>query len=137
MIVECGMLQPLGQHDADLRVALIVGLQSGEDEIETLVRHGRGQRRRGDRGVSAGQRLVLDVDGPVRAARQRFPDDLLHARGSGGAHHHFPAVLLAQPERFLQRVGVGFVQFVAGVLLADPRLRRRSGEAATRGSELA
>ena len=36
MIVECGDAELLGEHDADLREALVVGLQAGEDQIELL-----------------------------------------------------------------------------------------------------
>ena len=123
MIVECGMLQPLGEHHADLRVALIVGLQPGEHEVEALVRHRRGKCGRGERSVSAAERLILDVNRPVRSARERFTDDLLHARRTGGADDDFAVVLLAKTQRLFQRVGVGLVQLVAGILLADPRPR--------------
>ena len=71
--------------------------------------------------VSTAERLVLDVNRPVGSPRERFTDDLLHARRAGRAHDDFPAVLLAKPQRLFQRVGIGLVQLVAGILLADPR----------------
>src|SRR5258708_26757759 len=65
---------------------------------------------------------MLDVDGPLGAARQRLANDRLHAGRSGRADHHFAGVLFPQPQRLLQRVGIGLVHLVAGVLLANPRL---------------
>ncbi len=66
---------------------------------------------------------MLDVDGPIGAARQRLADDRLHAGRSGRADHHFARVLLPQPQRLFERVGIGLVHLVAGVLLANPGLR--------------
>ncbi len=116
-------LKPFGKHHADLCVSLVVGLQSGQHQIETLVAHGRRERGRRDGRVGAGKRVVLDVNRPVRTARERFPDDLLHTRRTGAADHDFPAVLLAQAQRFFQRVRVRLVQLVAGILLTNPRAR--------------
>ena len=121
----------------DLRVALVVGLQAGQDQVELLVRH-RGRQRVGDHErVGGAQRVVLDVDRAVGAARERLADHLLHARRARRADDHLAAVLLAQAQRLLERVGVRLVHLVADVLLADPRLRRRSDAAATRGWALA
>src|SRR6185503_7622284 len=53
-------------------------------------------------------------------ARQRLADDLRRPRRAGRADDHFPAVLLLQPQRLFQRVGVRLVQLEAGVLIADP-----------------
>ena len=66
MIVECGMPQPLGQHHADLRMTLIVGLQSGQHEIEPLVGHGRRQRSRRHRRIRGSR-----VHRPRRESRDR------------------------------------------------------------------
>ncbi len=48
--------ESLGEDDAGLGEALIVGLQAGEDEIELLVAHRRGQRVGDDERISAGER---------------------------------------------------------------------------------
>jgi hypothetical protein len=66
----------LGEHDAHLPEALIVGLQAGEDEVDLLVADGRGERLGNGRGVGRRQRVGLDVDGAIGAARQRLADDL-------------------------------------------------------------
>src|SRR5689334_9022914 len=58
----------------------------------------------------------------VGAARQRFANHLLNARRTGRADDHFPAVLLAEPQRLFERIGVRLVHLVADVLLADPGL---------------
>jgi hypothetical protein len=50
--------QPLGQHDAHLRVPLVVGLQAGEHEIEPLVGHGRGQRRGRHERIGRAERIA-------------------------------------------------------------------------------
>ena len=68
------------------------------------------------------RRIVLDVDGAIGAARERFADDLRHARRPGGTDDHLAAVLLLQPQRLFERVGVRLVHLEAGVLLADPGL---------------
>ena len=83
--------------------------------------------RRGERfgdGVRVGgrQRVGLDVDGAVGAARQRLADHLRGPRRTGRADDDFPAVLLLQPQRLFERVGVRLVQLEAGVLVADPGL---------------
>ncbi len=66
--------------------------------------------------------VILDVDRAIGAARQRLANHLLHARGPGRADHHLAAVLLAQPQALLERVGIGLVHLVGHVLLANPRL---------------
>ena len=58
----------------------------------------------------------------VGAPRQRLANHLLDPRRPGRADDHFPAMLLAEPQRLLQRIGVRLVHLVADVLLADPRL---------------
>jgi hypothetical protein len=114
--------EPLGEDHADLREALIVGLQPGEDEVELLVLHRRRQRIARHERIGARQAIVLDVNGAIGAAGQRLANDLGHARGTGRADDHFTLVLLLQPQRLFERVGVGLVHLEAGVLLANPGL---------------
>jgi len=64
----------------------------------------------------------LDMNRAIGAARERLANHLLDTRRTGAADHHFPAVPLAQSQRFLERVGVRLVHLVADVLLADPGL---------------
>ena len=66
------------------------------------------------------------MNGAIGAARERFADHLRDARRPGRADDDFAAVLLLEPQRLFERVGVRLVQLEAGVLLADPGLRRRS-----------
>jgi hypothetical protein len=114
--------EPLGENHADLREALIVGLQPGEDQIELLVLHRRRQRIARHERIRARQAVVLDVDGAIGAAGQRLANDLGHARRTGRADDHFALMLLFQPQRLFERVGVGLVHLEAGVLLANPGL---------------
>ena len=67
-------------------------------------------------------RIVFDVNRAIGAARQRLANHLRDARRPGRADDHFAAVLLLQPQRFLERVGVGLVHLEAGVLVANPGL---------------
>ena len=116
------MIVELFRHDhADLREPLIVGLQAGEHEIEPLVFHRAGQRRARHERVRARQPIVLDVDGAVGAARERFADYLRDARRPRRAHHHFAAVLLLQPQRLFERIRVRLVHLEAGVGFTNPR----------------
>ena len=84
--------------------------------------------------VGAASAVVLDVDGAVGAARQRLANHLRDARRSGRADDHFAAVLLLQPQRLFERVGVRLVHLEGGVLLADPGLVVVRGGAASRAS---
>ena len=103
-------------------MALIVGLQTREDDVELLFGHGGRQRRRGGHRISGSEGRVFHMQRPIGATGERFANHLLHARGSGRTDDDFAAVLFAQPQPFFQRIGVGLVHFVADVLLADPRL---------------
>ena len=69
------------------------------------------------------QRVRFDVDRAVRAARQRLANHLRRTRRARREDHHFAAVLLLEPQRLFQRVGVRLVQLEAGVLIANPGLR--------------
>ena len=113
----------LGQHDADLPEALIVGLQPGEHEIELLVAD-RGGDRLGDRDC-VGDASASDSTWIARSAPRASASRITCAARAGPAEHdhHFAGVLLLQPQRFLERVGVRLVQLEAGVLIANPGLR--------------
>ena len=123
MIVACDRPSRSARIDAGLREALIVGLQSGQDQVELLVLHRRRQRGCHGKRIGARQAIVFDVNGAIGAARQRLAQHLGHARGSGRADDHFPAVLLLQAQALFERVRVRLVHLVAGVLLADPACR--------------
>ena len=112
--------EPLGQDDAGLREALVVGLQPGQDEVELLVLH-RGRERVGDdERVGARQAVVLDVNGAVGAAGQRFAQHLRDARRPAEQTTTSPPCFSFSRSALFERVGVGLVHLVAGVLLADP-----------------
>ncbi len=122
MIVACGMPELLGKDDADLAEALVVGLQAGEHQVELLVANRVRQRIGDDERVGCRQRVGLDVDGAIGATGERFAQHLRGPSRAGRHDHHFPAVLLLQPQRLFERVGVRLVQFEAGVLVTDPGL---------------
>ena len=71
---------------------------------------------------AAAKRVVFDVNRAVGAARQRLANHLLHPRRPCRADDHLAAVLLAQAQRLLERIGVRLVHLVADVLFADPGL---------------
>ena len=110
----------LGEHHAHLRKALVVGLQAREDEVDFFRSQTCGQRRRCREGIRGGQVLAVHMNGAVGAARERFAQDLRHARGAGRNHDHFPAVLLAQPQGFFQGVSVWLVELPARFTIANP-----------------
>src|SRR5207249_956004 len=87
---------------------------------EALVLHRTGQRFGHNERVGAAQPVVFDMNRAVGPARQRFADDLGHARRASRADDDFAGVLFLEAERFFERVSVRLVQFVAGVLLANP-----------------
>ena len=82
-----------------------------------------GQRLADDRRIGAGQRVALDVDGAIGAARQRFAQRLGTRAGPAEQTMTSPAVLLLEAQGFFERVGVGLVQLEAGVPIANPRPR--------------
>ena len=103
-------------------MALVIGLQPGEHQIEVLVLHRRGQSLGDDKRVRSAKRIVLDVNRAVGAAGERLADDRLHAGGAGRADDNLAAVFLPKPQRLFERVGIGLVHLVADVLFANPRL---------------
>ena len=97
-------------------------------------------RRREDvgdrRGVRRPERVVLDVDRAVGAARQRLLDHLRDARRPRRADDDFAAVRLAKAQPLFERVGVGLVQLPGRVLLADVRLVVREPRLPLAGRDL-
>ena len=116
--------EPLGEDDADLAEALIVGLQAGEDEIELLVLHRRGERV-GDARTRRPLASASSSTWIARSAPRASASRITCATRAGPAEHDhdFAAVLLLEPQRLFERVGVRLVHLEAGVLIADPGLR--------------
>ena len=100
-------------------VAIVVGLQAGEDEVEFLVFDSGGEGAGGVEGVEADKGIVLEVDGAVGAFGQRFPQDLTGASRAGGDHDHFAGMLFFLAQGLFESVGVGFIDLV-GKIFADP-----------------
>ena len=113
--------EPLGEDDTDLAEALVVGLEPGQHEVELFVRHRRGKRVSDDERIGGGQRIRLDVDGAIGAARQRLANHLADAGGAGRADDDLPTVLLLEPQRLFERIGIRLVELEAGVAVANPR----------------
>ena len=112
-----------GEDDADLGEPLIVGLQTGEHDVELVAFHRGGQRVGGHEGIGAREAFVVDMDGAVGAARERFADDLRHPRRACRADHDLAAMLLLQAQGLFERIGVRFVHFESRILLANPGFR--------------
>src|SRR5918992_2890496 len=114
--------ETLGKHDTGSRMPLIVGLETGQDQIELLRGHRPGQRIANRERISGAETVILDVQRPIGAARERFANDLLNACRAGGTDDHFATMLLTETQRLFERICVGLVHFIADVLLANPRL---------------
>ena len=111
--------QKFGQHDAGLRVAVVVRLQAGKDEVKLFVFDGGSEGAGGVGGVQSDEGIVFQVDGAIRALGQGFTQHLLGARRTGGDDDHFPAVLFFLAQGFFEREGVGLIDLV-GDVFADP-----------------
>ena len=113
----------LGEDDADLAEALVVGLQPGEHEIELLGLHRRGERVRDATRVGGRQRVGLDVNRRGRR-RGRAPRGSPAPRAPARREQTTtsPPCFSFEAQRLFERVGVGLVQLEAGVLVADPGL---------------
>ena len=111
--------QQLRQDHARLRVSIIVGLQSGKDQIELLVFDRRREGLRGVEGIQSDEVVVLEMNRAVRALGQRFAQHLLRPRRAGGDDHNLAFMLFPLAQRFFQRVRVRLVDLVRNVL-ADP-----------------
>ena len=109
-----------GQQHAGLREAVIVGLQSGEDEVELLVLDGSGQHLGKVQRIEGDEPVILQVNGSVSTFGQGFAQHLLRARRSGGDDHDFAAMLLALAQCFFQCIGIRLVDFI-GHVVANPR----------------
>ena len=72
---------------------------------------------------AAPRRVVLDVNRAIGAARQRLANHLSARARARPSRRRLRRLLLPQPQRLLERVGVGLVHLVADVLLANPGLR--------------
>ena len=69
--------QKLRQDDAGLRVSVVVGLQTGKDQVELLVFDGGGESLRGVERIKPDESVVLEVNGAVRALGESFAQNLL------------------------------------------------------------
>ena len=122
MIVECGM------PSRSARMTPVCACPWSSDCRPVSTRsnfssgHGAASASATTKASAAAERVVFDVQRAIGAARQRLANDLLHARRAGRADDDLATVLLAKPQRLLERVGVRLVHLVADVLLADPGL---------------
>ena len=99
---------------------IIVGLQSGEDEVEAFVLDGRREGLSGVEGVERDEAVALEMNGAVGSLGQRLAQHLLRARRAAGDDHHLATVLFFLAQRLFQGVGVGLIHFV-GNIFANPR----------------
>ena len=111
--------QQFRQDNAGLRVAVIVGLQAGEDQIEFFILDGRREGLRGIKGIESDEGIVFEVDGAVRALGQGFAQHLLRTRRAGSDDHHFSSMFFSLAQRFFEGESVGLVHFIRDVF-ADP-----------------
>ncbi len=111
--------QEFGEDHSSLRIAVIVRLQAGKDEIELLVLDGGGDGLGRVEGVEADELVVFEVDGAIRALGQRLAQHLLGARRAARDHDYFSLMLFPLAQGFFERVGIGLIDFI-GNIFADP-----------------
>ena len=112
--------QQLREQHARLAEALIVALQSGQDEVRLFALDGRRQRFGRAQRIERVRLVVGDVNAAVGALGQRFLDRLLHALRAHRHRDHFAAVLFLQAQGFLERETVRLVHLKSDVGFADP-----------------
>ena len=75
--------EALGKDRAELAMALVVRLQTGEHQVEGFALHGLGDGDRAGPRIGGAERVVLHVDGTVGAAGEGLANHLLHAGRTG------------------------------------------------------
>jgi hypothetical protein len=112
--VTAGHAQPLGQHVRHHLHAAVGGLGTAEHQVGVLPLDGLGQDLAGGDGARAAQRVVDDVDGGVRAHRQRLADGLGGPVRTHGQDDDLAALSLLDAQRLLDGVLVHLVDDVIG-----------------------
>ena len=112
--------QQFGEDHAGLRVSIIVGLQTGEDQVELFVLDRCGEGLRGVERVQPNELVVFEVNGTVRSLGKRFAQDLLCASRAAGDDDDLAVMLFPLAQGLFEGVGVRLVDFVRDVF-ANPR----------------
>jgi hypothetical protein len=118
-----GPAEKFGEDDSGLRVSVVVRLQAGKNQVELLVFDCGGESFCGVEGVEADEGIVLQMNRAVGAFCQCLPQNLRGSRGAGRDYDDFSAMLLFLAQRFFERVGIRFVDFVGNVLGSRQRFR--------------
>ena len=84
--------------------AEVIGLQASADEVKLLPANRLRHQTGGGIAVQPGERILLNVNGPVGALSQRLADDLLDAPRTDARDHDLAPVLFFQPQGLFQRV---------------------------------
>ena len=111
--------QQLGQQHPGLRIAKVIRLQPGKDQVEGFFFDRLGQGARGVQGVKSCEAIVFQMNGAVGSLGQRLAQHLLRPRRTGGDHHHLATIFFLLPHRLFQRIGVRLVHLIANIL-AEP-----------------
>src|SRR5229473_3810816 len=77
-------IQQPGKQNAGLAEAMVVALQSGQNQISFFLSDRGGQGFRRTQRIELREIVVRDVNAAVRALGERFFDGLLHALGAHG-----------------------------------------------------
>src|SRR5216683_796300 len=113
-------IEQRGQQHPRLPEAVIVALQSRQDQVRFFFLNGDRECLRGAQGIELREMVIRDVNPAVRTLGKRFFDRLLHALRPHGQRNHFPTMLFLEPERFFQRIAVRFVHLETDVRFLDP-----------------
>ena len=112
--------QQFGQDDAALGKPEVIGLESRQDQIERLGADRFRDELRREEAVEFRAGVIVNMDGAVRAFRQRLADRLLNAGRADARHHHFAAVFLLQAQGLFERECVRLIGFVAQIRVSNP-----------------
>src|SRR5439155_14302708 len=111
--------EQFGEYDAGLGVTVIVGLEAGKNEVELLIFDGCRKSAGEVEGVEADESIILEVNCPICAFGEGFPQNLLGARRAGSGNDYFAAMFFLLAQSLLEAIGIRLV-YLVGNVLANP-----------------
>ena len=111
--------QQLSQDNASLGIAVVIGLQAGEDQVELLIFYRGCESTCHVDSIESDKARVFEVNGPIGALGQSFAEHLLRVRWASGDDNDLAAVLFFLTQSLLKRVRVRFVDLI-GHIFANP-----------------
>ena len=103
--------QNFRENNPRLRIAVIIRLEPGHDEVRLLIANRPCEHAGGGEGRQVNHVVANDMNCSISAARQSVFDDTLSPLRSHGNDDDFAANFFLDPQRFFQRVTVRLVDF--------------------------